>query len=288
LDESYQEYINRVTRSTLPATCSTQLQIIQESPKFSDGQAQYFPGYTVITPPSSEDTINQAFYAKIVTIQEQLAQQLPANFFAVLPPASFHITVADLIWDDSYNRAVAENPDFEVKLQTAIADSFQQNREIDGAYKHRRTAGMSDETSDIASSPSRAVSAPHNLTQPVFWQLWGIVIRPRAIMACLVPKDRDSYDRIAQLRRCIYQNHTLMSLGIEQQYNFTAHITLGYFGKIPSDINRDRLCVTLSQINDRLVETDLPLFEIDRAELRKFDTMIEYYREADWAVVEFN
>jgi hypothetical protein len=257
LDESYQDYINRVTRSTLPATCSIQLQTIQESPKFSDGQAKYFPGYTVITLPSSEDKINQAFYAKIVNIQEQLAQQLPANFFAVLPPASFHITVADLIWDDSYDRAVAENPDFEVKLQTAIAESFQQDREID------------------------------NSTQQVFWQLWGIVIRPRAIMACLVPKDRNSYDRIAQLRRCIYQNPTLMSLGIEQQYNFTAHITLGYFGKIPSDLNRDRLCVTLSQINDRLVETDLPMFEIDRIELRKFDTMIEYYREADWAVVEF-
>lgn len=257
MDESYQDYINRVTRSTLPATCSTQLQIIQESPKFEAGKAKYFPGYTVITPPASEDKLNSDFYQKIANIQQQLEQQLPRDFFAVLTPDSFHITLADLIWDDNFNRAVAENPDFETKLREAIAESFQQDKEID------------------------------NSTQAIFWQLWGIVIRPRAVMACLVPKERDSYDRIAKLRRCIYQNPTLMALGIEQQYNFTAHITLGYFGKIPADLNRDRLCITLSQINDRLVETDLPPFEIDRAELRKFDNMIDYYRQPGWAVLEF-
>ncbi len=257
MDESYQDYINRVTRTTLPATCSTQLQIIQESPKFKAGKAQYFPGYSVITPPASEDSLNSDFYEKIANIQQQLVQQLPTNFYAVLPAASFHLTIADLIWDDSYNRAIAENPDFETKLRESIAESFQQDREID------------------------------NSTQEIFWQLWGIVIRPRAIMACLVPKERNSYDRIKQLRRCLYQNPTLIALGIEQQYNFTAHITLGYFGKIPPELNRDRLCITLSQINDRLVETDLPALKIDRAELRKFDTMIDYYREPDWAVLEF-
>ncbi|MGF1591134.1 MAG: DUF1868 domain-containing protein [Pleurocapsa sp.] len=256
MDESYQEYINRVARLTLPSACAMQLQSIQQSPKFVDGKPASFPGYSVITPLAGEDQANNNFYRQVETLQQQLSEQLGADFFIPLPPDSFHFTLADLIWDESYRQVVAANPNFDRELQQQVAVSFQQYQ-----------AELNN--------------------QPLAWQLWGIVTRPRAIMACLVPKEQASYQPVVKLRRSLYQNAGLIGLGIEQQYDFTAHITLGYFDDIPNSLNRDRLCIVLSQINDRLVESKLPEFSVKEAQLRKFEDMIQYHRESDWAVVKF-
>ncbi len=256
MDESYQEYINRVARLTLPSACAMQLQSIQHSPKFVDGKPVSFPGYSIITPLAGEDSANKDFYQQVETLQQQLFQQLGTEFFIPLPPASFHFTLADLIWDESYRQVVAANPDFDQELQRQTAASFQ------------------DYQSDA-------------INEPLTWQLWGVITRPRAIMACLVPKDQASYEAVIKLRRALYQNSGLIALGIEQQYDLTAHITLGYFDRIPEGLNRDRLCITLSQINDHLVESELTKFTIKQAQLRKFEDMVKYNREADWAIVNF-
>jgi hypothetical protein len=256
LDESYQEYINRVARLTLPTACSMQLQSIQQSPKFVAGKPVSFPGYSVITPPAEEDSANEEFYQQVNTLQKQLSEQLGADYFIPLPTASFHFTIADLIWDESYRQVVAANPNFEHELQQEVLASFQEYQ-----------------------AESRE--------KPLAWKLWGLVPKPRAIMACLVPKDQNSYQSVVKLRRSLYQNAGLIGLGIEQQYDLTAHITLGYFDQIPDNLNRDRLCIALSQINDRLVESELPEFTVKQAQLRKFKNMVEYDREADWAAVNF-
>jgi hypothetical protein len=257
LDESYQEYINRVARLTLPSACALQLQGIQQSPKFVDGKPVSFPGYSVITPPAGEDSANQQFYQQLETLQRQLFDNLGQDFYIPLPTASFHFTLADLIWDESYRQVVKANPNFDRELQQQVAASINEYQ------------AESD-------------------NQPISWQLWGVIARPRAIMACLVPKDQNSYQSVIKLRRALYQNPGIVGLGVEQQYDLTAHITLGYFDSIPNSLNRDRLCIVMSQINDRLVESELPEFTLKQAELRKFEDMIHYKREADWAVVNFD
>ncbi|MEO1672461.1 MAG: DUF1868 domain-containing protein [Cyanobacteria bacterium J06631_2] len=256
MDESYQEYINRVARLTLPSACALQLQGIQQSPKFVEGKPVSFPGYSVITPPAAEDEANGKFYQQVETLQQQLSTSLGADFFIPLPTASFHFTLADLIWDESYRQIVKDNPNFDQELQQQVAVSIDEYQ-----------TGSDN--------------------QPIAWQLWGVITRPRAIMACLVPKDQKSYDAVIKLRRALYQNAGIVGLGIEQQYDLTAHITLGYFDYIPDGLNRDRLCIVLSQINDRLVESQLPEFTIKQGQLRKFEDMVQYNREADWAVVNF-
>ena len=233
-----------------------QLQGIQQSPKFMEGKPVSFPGYSVITPPAEEDSANQEFYQQVNSIQQQLLEQLGADYFIPLPTSSFHFTIADLIWDESYRQVVAANPNFEQDLQQEIATSFQEYQ-------------------------------AESSNQPLTWKLWGLVTRPRAIMACLVPKDQASYESVVKLRRSLYQNAGLIGLGIEQQYDLTAHITLGYFGQIPDDLNRDRLCIVISQINDRLVESELPEFTVKQAQLRKFEDMVQYNRESDWATINF-
>lgn len=255
MNETYQDYINRVARLVLPATHDLLIQNIQHSPKFEKGQPVSFPGYSVITPPGDQDSANKEFYRQLTTVQEQLGQLVDPNLLVLLPPDSFHFTLADLIWDNSYRQAVNENPEFEAQLNEQIKASFQ-------SYQQNIS-----------------------VNKPITWQLLGLSIRPRAMLVCLVPTDKESYEQIMQLRRSIYQNSALIGLGIEQQYDFTAHITLGYFDEIPENLDRDRLNKIISQVNDSLLTNQSSVLTVNRAELRKFDTMFDYYREPDWATL---
>lgn len=246
---------------TLPETYSSQVQHIQQSPKFQprpEGgrQALPFPGYSVITPPEEEDSQNIGFYQNLNVCQQQLKQlPLDSGLIVPVPPASFHLTLADLIWDSAY-RYANENSEFEVQLRYAIAQIFGQCRQ---SMKQ---------------------------TNPIRWQMLGLFVMPRAVGVCLVPKDENSYEQIWKFRRTIYQNPGLTALGIEQHYHFTAHITLGYFGDISPLLDRDRLSATLSELNQQWLENSPELW-VHRAELRKFDDMTRYYREPDWPVLNF-
>jgi hypothetical protein len=261
LDDNYQTYLNRVARMALPETYSSQVQHIQQSPKFQprpEGgrQAVPFPGYTVITPPSEEESQNFAFYKNLFVCQQQLLQlPLDSGLIVPVPPASFHLTLADLIWESAYHYA-NEKSEFEVHLRHAIAQIFQQNQQL------------------------------MTQTNPLRWQILGLTVMPRAIGVCLIPKDENSYERILKFRRTIYQNPGLTSLGIEQHYHFTAHITLGYFGDLSPNLDRDGFASTILDLNQQWLKNS-PEFCVHRAELRKFDDMTRYYRKPDWPVLEF-
>lgn len=262
MDDNYQTYLNRVARLTLPEAYRFQVQHIQESSKFQPDsghrQAAPFPGYTLITPPGSEDTPNSAFYAKLQAYQQELLQ-LPVNSDLIIPvpPASFHLTLADLIWDSAYLHASEKNPKFAEDLQNCLAELFQQ-------YQESMT----------------------NKSHPIQWQMLGLILMPRAVAVCLVPQDERCYEEIIQFRRRIYQNPKLIALGIEQHYHFTAHITLGYFGEVLPDFDRINFSNLLSQLNQQWL-LSLPEFLIHRVELRKFDDMTYYYRQPDWPSLDF-
>lgn len=261
MDDNYQTYLNRVARMMLPESYKSQVQHIQESPKFqprSEGgfQAVPFPGLTTITPPGSEDGDNLAFYNHLKDCQEQFLQLLGADVFVPVPASSFHLTLADLIWDSTYRDVSSENPQFDAQLSDAMAHIFQQSQPL-------VSGGI-----------------------PIRWQLLGLMVMPRALGVSLLPVEESSYDRIIKFRRTIYQNSNLIALGVEQQYHFTAHITLGYFGQTSSNLDRDRLSSSLFEFNQRWLENP-PEFLVKRAELRKFDDMTHYYRQPDWPVLEF-
>ncbi|QZZ20753.1 DUF1868 domain-containing protein [Leptothermofonsia sichuanensis E412] len=261
MDENYQTYLNRAMRLILPETYQSQVQLIQESPKFrphpeKGTQAVPFPGYTIITPTGSDDPKNVALYDRLKDYQQQLLQQLGTRLFAPVPAESFHLTLADLIWDSAYRAASEENPEFDSQLQQCIAQIFEQCQPI-----------------------SEGTAIPF---QPI-----GIMMMTRAIALCLAPVDEDSYERVLKFRRAIYQNHDLMGLGIEQQYYFTPHITLGYFGEIPPAEDLPAVGDRITDLNQQWIDADTLEFWVYRAELRKFDDMTRYYRAPEWAVFEF-
>ncbi len=247
---------------TLPEAYQSQVQYIQPSPKYyrdSAGTIQpaAFPGCTIISPPWIDDEQNQGFYSHLEQYQQRVLQQLESDLVIPVPANSFHFTLADLIWASSYRDAVENNPDFESQLQTQVARSFEKSQSLIQSEK------------------------------PIYWQILGVFLRTRAIGVCLVPKDEDSYNRIVELRRMLYQNPDLIALGIEQQYNFTAHITLGYFGEAAATVDRDQLGQQLIQLNEWWLEAGAQELWVQRADLRKFDDMTRYYREPDWPTVQF-
>ncbi|MGL5065525.1 MAG: DUF1868 domain-containing protein [Microcoleus sp.] len=246
---------------TLLDSYKSQVEHIQESPKFKPDAAGVrtavpFPGYSAITPPAGEDSANSALYTNLHECQQQLLQELNPGSIVPLPVDSFHLTVADLIWNSAFRDASSHNPEFEKQLRQRMADSFAASKP------------------ELASSP------------PIRWLVLGWIVMTRAVGVCLAPADENSYKQIVEFRRSIYQNHDLIALGIEQQYHLTAHITLGYFGDVGPNLKRDRLCSVLCDLNDRWLDKPQQL-SVKRVELRKFEDMTRYDREPDWPVFEF-
>nr|ADN13295.1 conserved hypothetical protein [Gloeothece verrucosa PCC 7822] len=241
---------------TLLATYESQLQNIQKSPKFIEGEPAIFEGYSIITPPGLEDPDNTDFYQNLEAFQKQLVNQVEPGLIVPTPIESYHFTVADLIWDGAYKDAAQNNPNFDQQLKACIQESFEK-------YQESAVTGGS-----------------------LQWQILGLLIYPRSLVVGLAPKDESVYEQIAELRRSIYQNSGLMGLGIEQQYYFTAHITLGYFGEIPENLDRDNLANLLSKFNDQWLENDPQILSIKQVQLRKFTNMTRFERESDYPILE--
>ena len=248
MDENYQTYVNRLVRLTLPTAYQGQLTHIQKSPKFKDRQPIPFPGYTLITPPQGDDLINHEFYIHLARIQQELIEKIP-DLLIPVPTSSFHFTAANLIWEERYRQSRQSYPDYEQQIRNAIQNSFDQYR----------------------------ANAPFAATQQ--WQVLGLLIYPRALVVGLVPQDEAAYEGLTLLRRAVYQNRDLIGLGVDQQYHFTAHITLGYFDDIPDAFDRDRLVELLIQINDRWLDQPPPLFTLQQVQLRQFENMVQYDRK---------
>ncbi|NEO85445.1 MAG: DUF1868 domain-containing protein [Spirulina sp. SIO3F2] len=256
MDETYQVYLNRVARQTHPDTYRSQVQNLQESPKFKEGQPLPFPGYTINTP-GEADAANQLFYQNLQQAQTELVTLLGEDLLIALPSEILHFTVGDLIWDTAYRHAVTNNPNFEKQLCGCLAQSFRQYEEME---------------------PERS---------PIQLQLLGLLLRPRSIGVVLAPIDEPSFGRLMQLRRAIYQNPDLIALGVEQQYPFTAHITLGYFNAIPSPLDRAQLCEQLLSFNDRWIGTQPQILRSSQAALYQFGDMTHFEHRPSFPLVTF-
>jgi len=256
LDETYQAYLNRVARLTLPATYRSQLASIQPSPKFAGDRPTAFPGYSINTPVGQGDRDNAAFYAILTATQQELQAKLGSSLLAAVPPDSFHLTLADLIWERAYRDALRDRPDFEAQLCACVQSSFQ---------RYRLTVGE---------------------PEPLSLQVVGLAVRPRSLAVCLVPQQESGYNRLLQLRRSLYQNPELIALGIEQQYPFTAHITLGYFSNRPEQLDSDRLAEQLVALNDaHWLDAEPQVLWVQQAELQQFNDMTHFFRKPEFPAV---
>ena len=255
MDDTYQSYINRVAPQTLAIAYEQQLANAQGSPKFEQGKPVPFPGFSLVTPIAAEDSINQAFYGHLATVQQQIAEIL-GNSLVTVPTSSLHLTVADLIWDGPYQELRRQNPDFEQKLCACVQHTFADCQLQEIQYKNCQ------------------------------WQILGILILPRSLGLVLAPQRESDYDPLMMVRRVTYQNSTLIGLGIEQQYRYTAHITLGYFdAAIEQLADPKTMSERLCKINDHWLAMEPQILNIHSIELRYFSDMTCFTRQSHYPVL---
>ncbi len=261
MDDLYRDYVNRVVRMTLPEQHQIQAKNIQPSAKFrldesGKTEALPFPGYTVITPPWQDEAENTEIYKGVQHFADTMSDRLPDGLLATVPPSSYHVTLADLIWEDNY-LAASQAANYDSKLRSRIAESF------------------------------KMYEACRGEPTPCNWQILGLIIMPRAIALCLAPTNDAAYTRVIRFRRAIYQNSSLMPLGIEQQYHYTAHITLGYFTNQANTVDKAEVAQIFAELHHLWLESDASKnLLLHRAELRRFETMTAYSRQPDWPAVE--
>jgi hypothetical protein len=255
VDDNYQSYINRVAPQTLAIAYEQQLANAQGSPKFAQGNPVPFPGFSLVTPIAAEDSTNKDFYNHLAIVQQRVGTILGDRLILV-PADSLHLTVADLIWNGPYQELRRQNPDFEQNLCACVQHSFADCQLQEIQYKNCQ------------------------------WQILGILILPRSLGVVLAPQQESDYDPLMIVRRVVYQNSTLIALGIEQQYRYTAHITLGYFDTAIEHLEDPQAWgEKLSQINDQWLESDPQILNIHSVELRYFSDMTCFTRQSHYPIL---
>jgi len=209
------------------------------------------PGYTVITPSFEDESHNVKTYARLGDIQHVLLKQLTLSKLAPAPVTAFHITVADLVAGEVYKNRVK------------------------GASEQELLQALSSIFSQLI------------LAGPMCMKVLGVSLFTSGfIIAVVGAVTEEGYERLVLLRNAIYRDERLRALGVERKFKFTGHITLAYVEEALSRQDQGRLAGALMAINQRFFDNPLPLY-LARAEVRKFDNMLGFYRQGGWPVLEF-
>lgn len=209
-------------------------------------------GYTIITPPFTDDIENEGFYKKLIAIREELSRHMVSPKILAAPVSALHMTVARLVSGD-------------------VLESIRQD-----AYEETVFSALEQVFSKIA--------APGYLQ----FVVKGISILPHGIVAAIVsPVTEYDYQCLQTFRNYIYDDKLLANLGIERKRVFKGHFTLFYIEGELSENDRRYIADLISYINNKFFNAPLQ-YTLARAEVRKFDNYLSFYRKNMWPVFEFD
>lgn len=219
---------------------STQYTSAVGSKFHADGRVRTFPGNTIICTVDPER--QPVVYRQAVRAQQALRAMACSHKFAFLPPASFHMTVMELLCDQF---RVASNWSNQLPLTASLA-----------------------ETDQFFLETVPSVPVPETL------QLRFSHMRKPGLIA-LEPCDEetaisltDYRDAIAQVTGVRFANHDSYGYHISLVYNL---IELDAQDQLEVD-------ATFQRINEHL-ESSFGMFEPDAPELVFFDSMFEFVPE---------
>ena len=216
-----------------------------------------YMGLTIITPPMEDENNdgNRRTYEKLVQIQQDIIDKLGNEKLAPVPPASFHMTLADLVSGDNYDTHVHPHErKFIDELSRVFGYLSLEDKKID-----MEIAGLS--MFDM-----------------------GVVI------AVLKALESDGFDRWRFFRDAIYSDPELKNTykvsGFEP---YTGHITMFYVEDVLFRYERDRLGDILNIINENIKEegdVDFKL-SVEKGEVRYFENMGSFKRKPNYPVYNF-
>jgi hypothetical protein len=208
-------------------------------------------GFTLITPIFEDEVENIKAYVRLSDLQQMIIQKLDPALYVPAPVSAFHQTIARLV----------SGSDFDNQIRGAREELF-----------------IKLMKQELAQLPQ---------FEKIQMEIRGITVLPGGFIAALVIADNeDEYQRLLLLRSKLYTNKELQNFGVEPKRPFIGHITLAYI-QAPLDLdNQKNLIKTIQTINQDFLATPIA-FEVVRAEVRKFENYLRFFRELDWPVYRF-
>ena len=206
-------------------------------------EPQPYPGHAVVAMVEG-DAANEPLGDRLRWMQHELIHGLPArDALFLLPPASFHQTLANTLSDDNYRSLVVDR---------GLAETYP-----------RQVAEVFTEL------------PPSILTSSVSLRMVGLGIFGTAIGALGVFDHEHDFRRVLHFRDQFYGHERIAALGIRRTRPFIGHATIAYVERTLTESERDRLLEVVAGINLVIATRDIR-FHLPPAELRAYDHLAEF------------
>ena len=191
---------------------------LQSSPKYREGHALPYSGFTLMTPSSDLDDLSAPLYRVIESAQTHFTRTFSPHLIPV-PPQSFHVTGADLISGDAFTS----------QLYGASIDTYRMR--LIEALK------LTLKSSSLGSKSGSQVTS--------LWNFRGFSLFESALVALFTPMYDQTYTALVQQRAHLYHSPYLTQLGVVSPRPLMLHITLAYFTEsLALDLKAQELLTT--------------------------------------------
>ncbi|MEE2755362.1 MAG: hypothetical protein VYA30_01820 [Myxococcota bacterium] len=243
-DGSYDAYMERIERVCDPNQRRVDATRAEPSPKYIAGQAQTFPGITLLTPPDLACSSRTHCYGHLANCQTRICRRFPQHLIPT-NSASFHITGADLFAGPKYSDIKSSRP----QLDHSIAGI------LNGLKWEAGASAMGEQT----------------------WHFHGLAVFKHALVALFTPANRKLYEDLCSLRRLIYGSPELTTLGLRRPLPLMVHLTLAYFRSPINGADLEPFCAQLDDESNLLMAASIE-HPIPTLALTRFEKMGEFFQ----------
>ena len=254
----YNTYQVRQLRETTAEQLAYRAAQLRKAGKFTYENGEWrglsYEGYAVVSMVSTNPG-NDDLSQRLQAMQTKIAAcfQKPDTCF-LLPPASFHQTVANTLSDNRFRENIVANG-LQDRYPAMIQDAFEQ-------------------------------VLPATTAEPIRMRMVGLSLFSGAIGILGTFDDDADFQRILHLREQFYADKNLMQLTIRRTRPFIGHITLAYLETDLSSDERDALVAACVTINRDLLEQPL-FFMISTTELRSYPHLADFQTKTGYPVYSF-
>lgn len=242
--ETYQE---RQLAEIKPERLAVSAAQVRPGGKFHRSAVRWVPapyrGYAIVSMVDGNPG-NKSLACELPRVQKRLEQLLDSeDAFAMLPPSSFHQTIANTFSAERLERHVVARG-LEADFPGLVADAF---------------SGLPPVTRD----------------EPLILRLIGVSIFRTAFgLLATIARPSDFRD-IIHFRDHIYSHPSLRRVDIRRTRPFVGHVSLGYIERELSASEQHHLATSCARLNAELAKAQL-LLHIAHAELRWYDDLAAF------------
>lgn len=248
---SFRNYTNRQLEEITPERLRERAAMVRPSGNFFYNGHKWSPseykGFAVVSM-VEEQPGNELLPFQLSALQDELRKHLqPSAAYYMLPPSSFHQTVANTASAQRFHSLIVE-PGLEEVYPTIIKEAF--NR-----------------------IPADGIPAT-----PIRMKLAGLSIFGTSLGLLGVFEKEEDFQRIIRFRSGFYGDRVLSGIGIRRTRPFIGHITLAYVEQDLDTTQREHLAAVISTMNESIRQKNY-CFSLSGTGLRRYDHLAEFRRE---------